>query len=275
MPEIIFTTTRFHYEVYTEYHEMIRLSGYKTCAVDEIDFSQDAIYIFSPINGEFRPTIDRERHKEKKCKIIHWCLERPQMAMTKFKDSTADFERAYLIDETWYSDRSLANGADGRFVPIGGHPGYGLPTEKKVYDLIHLSYCWGRRDTVWNQLKGFKVAPNGWGMKRHNRLRHTKFLVNVHQDGDKFLEPLRFILAALYGVPIISEECDDPFPYVADDDFISSTYDNVVETTIRAATGAYGDHAERAKRLRVKMTTEFLFKDLVDRAVIDFEGDEK
>ena len=274
MTEIIFTKTRFEYLTYTEYDEMIRLSGFETCFVDEIDFEEEVIYIFSPINGEFRPTIDRERHKEKNCKIIHWCLERPEMQITKFLDGLHDTEKAYLIDDTWFSDRRLAEETQRRFVPVGGHPDYGQPTEKKVYDLIHLSYVWGRRGTIWHQLKGFKVAPNGWGMKRHNRLRHSKYLVNIHQRGDYYLEPLRFILAALYEIPIISEDCADPFPYVAGEDFISASYEDIAENIIRAASGPYEAHAVMAHNLRKKMTTEFVFKDLVEKAVSDFEGGE-
>ena len=61
---------------------------------------------------------------------------------------------------------------------------------------------------------------------------------------------------------------------MAGDDYISSPYDGIVEATIRAASGVYVEHAERAERLRHKMTTEFVFGDLVRKAIDEFEGEE-
>lgn len=62
---------------------------------------------------------------------------------------------------------------------------------------------------VWNTA----VAPNGWGVERHRRLQQSKFMLATHQDGFPYIEPLRFALAAAYGLLVLSEYCEDLHPY--------------------------------------------------------------
>ena len=272
MRDIVFATTRHYYDSYVDYLELIKVSRFETFFIDEIDLERDAVYICSPINAEFRPIIEGQKDKDRKATLIEWCLERPQTNLDAFYTGKKDFMRAYTVEAVWHPDRHVANGKHVQFVPVGGHPDYGEIATGKAYDFIHLSYVWGRRDTLWSQLKGFKVAENAWGKQRHTRLMNSKYLVNVHQDSDPIIEPLRFILAASYGLPIISEECADPYPYVAGEDFISAPYDMLVEEVIRTVTGIYKKHKDRALALREKMTTEYSFRRLVEEAVDDMEG---
>jgi len=202
--DVIFAKTRHTYDSYTDFWKLVELAGYHQCYVDEIDTSTDNTYIVSPINGEYRPHIDNQK-EERKAKLIWWNLER----------GTEDFSD--YSDEIWASDRAFATASGATFVPVGSNRALKPNQEVKssLYDYCHLSYVSHRRDNIYGNLtkRGLTQGPNSWGDERHRVLLQSRFLLNVHQDGQNTIEPLRFALACAYGIPILSEECDDPYPY--------------------------------------------------------------
>ena len=108
------------------------------------------------------------------------------------------------------------------YVPMGSHEGLGSPGVVKEYDLIGLMCYSNRRsfvfrcaDEMLHKVGNVTLAPNGWGEDRHNRLQRSRFMFNVHQDDFPFIEPLRFALAAAYGLPLVTERCLDMHPYMS------------------------------------------------------------
>ena len=108
------------------------------------------------------------------------------------------------------------------YVPVGSHADLGTPGcyEEKCYDLIHLScysnhrsWMFHRPDLPKSDLCGLSVAPNGWGQERHERLMRSRFMLCIHQDEFPFIEPLRYAIAAAYGLPIIAEASLSTAPY--------------------------------------------------------------
>ena len=193
MTEIIFCKTRHLYDSYHDFWALVSLSNFKICYVDEIDISQDAIYIVTPCNGEWRPHINNENklvHEGKKniaAHLILWNLERPsgsagsigryalsnRLLQYGFWDETGskkhlndqgETEISYgrFVDEVWVSDRQLAieTSHATRFVVLGSDKGLGEPGDEKKYRFCHMSYANGRRQSV---LKHFSDSDSAQG----------------------------------------------------------------------------------------------------------------
>lgn len=278
--EIIFALTRHKYQSYTDYKELIRLSGFSTCYVDEVDFkSKDTFYIVSPINGEWRPHRDNHRISEHyHARVALWDLERPagRGGLASYWEGAFDLLNHWYFDEIWLTDRWLANQAHDarvRFVPLGSHPGLGTLDRKGcIFDFAHLSYEVNRRSTIYGQFaaRNIRMAPNGWGDDRHSMLQQVGFMLNVHQDDSPLIEPLRLALAAAYALPILSEKIIDAYPYTRlgeKHNIIQAEYDQL---TARAAALLNDDYAwwqAMGRRCHTLMTKEYTFERLVREAV--------
>lgn len=229
MSNIIFARTRWHYESYTDYWELVKLSKFQTCYVDEIDLNNDAVYIVSPMNGEiydrFPTGVDGGYSNSK---LILWNLERPGSgSLTKF--AIDNFELRKYFHKVILSDVVLANQCANithsnffQYVTLGLHQDLGYPGTyaNKLYDYIHLSCYSPNRSWLFDtpsspklDIAGCSIANNSWGDERHIKLQRSRYMLNVHQDDWHFIEPLRFVLAAAYGLPIVSERCENCYPY--------------------------------------------------------------
>ena len=114
-------------------------------------------------------------------------------------------------------------------VVLGGHAGLRSVDDDNpapIYDWAHMSYAWGRRENLYRQLRsmGFTMAPNGFGVERHETLRRTRLMVNAQQYTLPIIAPLRFAVAAAYRLPIVSEALAQPYPHIAGQDFIGADY---------------------------------------------------
>lgn len=210
MSEIIFAHPRYNYDSYTDYRRLVELSQFSTCFVDEIDLHSDNLYIVSPVNGEFDAHIDWR--VPRKCGILHWNLERPgNGTLADYKGQNSKRMREGKVDNVLVSDKLLSTLTGFRYVVLGSHERLGTPGNDKIYDYVHLMCYAPRRGAFFNypnaltSMGGMKIAPNGWGQERHESLQRSKMLINVHQDEHVYCEPLRFALAAAYGLPIITE----------------------------------------------------------------------
>jgi hypothetical protein len=218
--EIVFARTRYVYDSYTDFWRLVELSGFPTVYVDEIDRSNPNVtYIVSPFNGEIFPLGEGERRS----KVILWNLERPAGSggIEKYiTDLRGHIKQGYM-DEVIVSDTTLAKKTEFTYVPLGSHRDLGEPGALKSYAYAHLMCYSTRRSFLFNtpgDIKevyyGLPIAPNGWGEDRHLALQKSWMMLNVHQDDDPILEPLRFALATAYGLPILSENMvASPFPY--------------------------------------------------------------
>lgn len=220
MGNIVFARTRYQYDSYTDFWKLVALSKYPTVYVDEIDPDSPATYIATPFNGEFFPLGD---YKKRRAKIVLWNLERPSASKgvaQYHSDLRGHVEDRYL-DGVIVSDTKLAKETGFNYIPLGSHPELGAPGSKKKYGYVHLMCYSNRRSFLFKTpsepksvITGIPIAPNGWGDQRHESLQSSWFMLNVHQDDDLYMEPLRFALAAAYGLTVISENLyGDPYPY--------------------------------------------------------------
>jgi hypothetical protein len=179
------------------------------------------------MNGEFLPYM--EQNKGRVSEVMLWNLERPSGSggLHKYTDDNKEYMEAGHLDGVIVSDRKLAYDTGFKHVPLGSHRELGVPGSKddrlSGYDLIHLSCYSNHRSWLFHEpnnpkidLYGLVVARNSWVHARHKALTHSRFMLNIHQDEFLYIEPLRFSLAAAYGLPILSEQCFDVYPYAGD-----------------------------------------------------------
>jgi hypothetical protein len=222
----IFARTRHVYESYCDFWKFVELSGFETCFVDDIDLAAEAMYIFTPLNGEVIPHFRSQADRTRRARVIWWNLERPA---PKVGDPTFEKsldEIALLVDAIWVSDNWCAK-QDPRltYVLMGGHRAFGTPSSEKHFDLCHLSYLWGRRQIAVDQLvaAGLTIAPPAWTREQKDEAVGKSWcMLNLHQYAESALvAPIRFAVAASYSIPIISETFHDESSkrlcYIVDD----------------------------------------------------------
>lgn len=286
---IVFVQPRHNYESYADLREMVKIYGYKTCYIGEIELESDNIYIMAPINGEYHEHMGVHGHKPKHCKIILWHLERPEDPAGDIHGKLAEFVRHNLaeaeklqIDHIWFSDRYVArlfNNPVAKFVPLGSSPDLierprAWQVNRKEYQIIHLSYANHRRNSLLGPLihDGVKIAPNGWGKARADALRQSRFLLNTHQNDYLIWEPLRFAVAASVGIPCISEAIYDPFPMIARVHYHSVDTSDFKAMVKVACKVDYLKSIGMAQQLHHLLCDEYRFDKNVEKAVAELIG---
>lgn len=271
MSDIIFVKTRYTYDSYTDFWRLIELSGFPTIYVDELDLSQSGVYISAPYNGEWEPHVGPQLSSRRRAHLIHWLLERPAgSAGSVDKYATRQWEliRTRLADEVWVSDFQLAKETSLRHVVLGSDEGLGEPGEDKDYLFCHMSAPVPRRTGIYASFPQERIGQNCWPPERDEVLKKSKFALNVHQDIYSYQEPLRFALFAAYGLPIVSEGLADAFPY-SEEYIVISPYTRLVGTMRHVLAEDYSKYRDMGLRTRDRMTKEFRFKDLVEKAVME------
>ena len=266
---IIFVRTRHTYESYRDFWKLVELSGFPTIYTDELDVSKPGVYITSPMNGEWRPHIDNQSGKPRNAHLILWNLERPSGSsgtVGQYAESNRELIYRRHVDEVWVSDRRLADETMMRFVVLGSDEGLGETSAIKKYSFCHMSYEVPRRTHVFKHFSPDVIGPNCWPPDRDKILKESKFALNIHQDVHPFQEPLRFALFAAYGLPIVSEDIYDSFPW-SDEFMVFSKLDNIVAKLKEMLSGDYDRWREMGLRARERMTKQFRFKDMVEQAV--------
>jgi hypothetical protein len=269
IPRIIFARTRHQYDSYSDFWRLVNLSDFEACWVDEIDLEQDVTYITTPINGELRPHVNHRRtllQQDQRAKIIWWDLERPDATGAPPIKEVLDEIQPY-IDGAWVSDRLVAS-LDSRFkhVVLGGHAGLRQsPSLECVYHYTHQSYSWGRREHIYKSLqaRGLREGPSCYGSEREQVLASSRLVLNIQQYTLPVVAPLRFVLAAAYHIPVLTERVHDTCPY--GDAIIQTNYDDLVDGTIR--TLARTDLGELGLRLHRTLCEEWTFRRGVEEAL--------
>jgi hypothetical protein len=290
--QIIFVKTRHIYESYLDFWHLVELSEFPTIYVNELDISQEGVYIVCPMNGEWRPHINNQ-HRDGKpvnAHLILWNLERPSGSAGSVgqyakqcrylqdglwpngEKIDEDYGESYgrFIDEVWVSDARLADETITRFVILGSDYGLGEPGRDKEYDLSHMSYETGRRQSIYKHLDN--KGANCWPPERDEVLKKSRFALNVHQDHNPFQEPLRFALFAAYGLPILSENCFNAYPWTHDETMIFATYDGLVSKFNQMLEDNYGKWRDMGERARKMMCEQYQFGDMVRQAVRESVG---
>lgn len=264
-----FVRTRHHYDSYTDFFRLVELSGFPLCFVDEIDLhNKDNTYVLAPMNGELKAHLNWSKGRE--CTLLLWNLERPNTGLSQYiADNRALIEEKY-ITAVIVSDRRLAEDTGFHYVPVGSHAGLGtVADDDKLHDFIHLMCYSPRRGKFFDYLTqrrtvdGFSIAPNGWGEQRDMALRTSRYMLNVHQDDTKYMEPLRFALAAAYGLPIMTEDIFDWYPYPSHIDMQFNLRD--FQLVARRMIDTYDNKRARAMTIHKRLTTDYSFRACVER----------
>ena len=284
MGDIVFARTRYSYDPYTDFWKLVELSNFPICYVDEIDISSANTYITTPMNGEFRPHVDhRKTLTDKKCELIMWNLERPggSGGLGEYVSSAHELIDNGYLDAIIVSDPVLAKIVGAKFVPLGSHKDFGVVTAQSVkcFDLIHLSCYSPRRSWLFRtpseiqyNLFGLRIAPNAWGDNRNNLLCQTRIMLCIHQDEFPYIEPLRYAIAAAYGMPILTEHIEmcDTFPYVVGMNIITGGMLNENTSSLVGVFGQqmvhdYDNWYEWGLKFRELMTCEYSFRNCVEK----------
>ena len=213
---IIFARSRHVYDSYLDFWQLVELSGFPVCHVDECDLTQDVVYVTSLVNREWDALIQAYEGRPRRAHLILWNLERPDGwaggSVGSYGLRCWRMLHQRHFDEIWVSDRRLASETELRFVVLGSHPGLGTPgIVEKQYDFCHMSVKTNRRQSIYKHFDN--IGPNCWPPQRDAVLKASRFALNVHQDRHPFQEPLRFALFAAYGLPILTEDIYDSFPW--------------------------------------------------------------
>lgn len=200
---VIFARTRFMYPPYQDFYHLAELAGYPILFLDEVNwYDPELIVISSPHNGEFLGV-----REDRKAHSILWNLERPSPGTDYRKGSTS---LPFGIDEVWTSDAEIARVTGSRFVFLGGHPDFaGKLKSEKQWDLITLMALFGRRSGLFHELRNFIWADmegGTWGEERHKRLMGSRLILSIHQDDLPYIEPVRYMLAGCYALPLLAEQ---------------------------------------------------------------------
>lgn len=209
MSEVVFVKTRYQdigYASYNDLWTLVKLAGYPVIYVDQLDPQSDNTYIVTPLNDEWL-----QGWQKPKARIIHLELEWRV-------DWRADVDTPPGIAETWACDKAYSERIGARYVPMGSDALLKMHTElyvEKRFDVSLLAYQGTlRRQEMTSQLKelGLSIAPpeNSWGMERSWDLVTSRVMVHVHQTEQTIgVAPLRWCLAATYGLPLITETIPD------------------------------------------------------------------
>ncbi len=268
--EIIFAKTRHTYDSYCDFWRLVDASGFRTCFVDEIVYSEPVVYITTPWNGETTEALTRPRfnnYEANKAKIVWWLLERDVCDGTR--NITDEFG---FVNQIWVGDRSTAK-KDPRLthVVLGGHPDIATAIKKdKEYDVTALAYLWGRRQDIANALvkQNVSVAPDAYGKHAQDDiLPKSKLMLSMHQyDIAKIIAPLRFAVAASYGLPLLSETVTDSYPLIEGQHFVTADYVDLVNKAVKLLKDENA-LATLANNLKQLLTENFRFDKCVNTAV--------
>ena len=207
---VVFVQTDFFYQPYTDFFNLVQLSGYETCKVSEMDVTDSNVtYIVSPMNGEWK-----HGWSNPKSRIIWWDLEwggydEPQLLPEG-------------VSERWASCPHYAKVSGAKYVVLGSHPNlvyvdninplipYSLRTFEHEVSLMAYREPHRRRVLIGQLQAVTTIAPDGWGVERDYTLRNVQAMVHIHQhERGLSVAPIRLAIAAAYRLPVICEEVFD------------------------------------------------------------------
>lgn len=236
------------YESYSDFWELVKLSGLETVQAAAVDLNQPGTLIWPTMDTEFIDRLSRQPRGARAARVVFWYLERPDERPGV--DPLEMFRRAMgeileWADVIWVSDMGLHQ-ADPRtvFAILGGHPKLGFHNHEKVdslepeprYDVAHLGVITPRRAAVLDKLRsaGLRVSGNARGAGRQDVLLSSGLLLNIDRvEGLHVLSGFRAALAAAFRIPLIHEAVRDPFPLLPFTDFVSTSYDSLVDCVLR------------------------------------------
>lgn len=254
---VIFARTRWEYASYIDFWKVCALSSFPIIYVDEINPKSNDTYIVTPLNGEWQQGWQNPR-----ARIVLWDLE--------WHDAKPIIPG---VSEVWASDVSYANRNECRYVILGSHPGLcpDVRNEPRQYDVAMIAYINHRRGVIEGRLKndGLRVAPNygAEDSRRHDILMHSRIVLHVHQyENIHTISPTRWMTAAAYRLPILSEAIDRPgvFEYTC----LWARYENLPKMAKLAMSGQYSFELQELSSLfHDRLCREYTFRRCVENAL--------
>lgn len=257
-----------YYDGYKDFYRLAELSRYPVIWFDEVDVHSDNTYILTPRNGTWH-----NGWENPKARLIHWDLEW-RIKGAGYQWEKADYEEIPGVPEVWASDAWYAKLINAKYVPLGSHPGLvedNRPAEPH-FDVTLQCYMSGRRTFIADRMmeQGLTIAPSKWNPDRDALLKSTTAMLHIHQwetDGVviKTVAPLRFAIAAAYGLPLISEKVEDPD--IFKDVVLFSDYD-AMPAYAKTLTGRYqAELRERGRALHDLLCETHSFRSFVEAAL--------
>ena len=255
-----------YYDSYSDAFRLAELSGYPVIWLNEIDPASDNTYILSPLNGSWN-----HGWQNPKARMILLDLE------WRLSSGGHTWDKNELVvppgvAEVWTSDPWYAGIVGAKYVPLGSHPGLAEDTAPSAehFDVAPLS-CQsqdGGRQHMMDLLmkQGVSIAPNAWNPDRDAMLKNTTAMLHIHQWRKvRTIAPLRFAIAAAYGLPLISEQVEQRgiFDGVA----LFTSYDAMPEY-VKTLTQRYPERLkEHGQALKELLCVQNSFKACVERAL--------
>lgn len=249
LDRVRFVRSTAPYESYSDFWELVKLSGFETVQAAEVDLNQPGTLIWPTMDMEFIDRLSKQPRGSRAARVIFWNLERPDERPGV--DPIELFRRGMgeileWADAIWVSDMGLHK-ADPRtvFAILGSHPRLGFHDPEKsdssepepVYDVAHLGVMTPRRAAVLEKLRnsGLRVSGNSRGRARQDVLLSSRLLLNIDRvEGLHVLSGFRAALAATFRIPLVHEAMKEPFPLLASTDFLSASYEDLVPCVLRA-----------------------------------------
>lgn len=240
-PEPVFVRSTYPYSSYTDFWKLVDLSGFPSAAAADIDLGRQQTLIWPTMDMEFIERLSKEPPGARRARVIFWNLERPDEKPSP--DLFELFRRGMgeilqWADEIWISDMGLAL-ADHRlqYAVLGGHEGLDDGTPRAAgFDVAHLGILTPRRLELIERLKarGLRVSGNGWGKDRSRILSSSRLFLGVDRvEGYHSSNPLRWVVGAAWGIPLVHEEMMYPYPLAAGTSLLVAPYAQLEDFILR------------------------------------------
>lgn len=263
MTAIIFARPRHEYGSYQDAWQLIALSGYPLVYYDEIDVDVDAVYILMIRNGEMEAGFPQSR-----ARLILWDMEYRREPTPPIPG----------VSEVWHMDAAQARLIGAKYVPVGGHAGLRQSIQvypEPLYDVAYLAYMTYRRQVIHAELlaRGLRLPPtSAWGAERDAILNASRVYLHVHQHDDIPAVPgLRLVVAAAYGLPVVTEECADygVFEYALDYTRLWNAKFDQLTDAVKLLSSDWNDSEskQRGAQLHHFLCVENTFRAVVERSL--------
>lgn len=238
----VFVRSILQYPAYDDFWRVVGLSGFQVRPAPLVDLAQPGTYIWPTMDMEFIERMSNEPPGARRARVIFWNLERPDEKPVK---NLVEFFRKAMseilawADAIWISELSL-HVADPRtvFAVFGGHPGLRLaPPAEPRFDVAHMGQRTPRREALIAGLEkaGIRVSPNAWGDEREAIFASSRLFLNIDRvEAFHLSSPIRWAMAAAYGLPLVTEAVIDPYPLVDGKSILSAPYASLEYLVVKA-----------------------------------------
>ncbi len=274
----VFVDTWEYHSSYYDYWKLVKVSGFHIVRPEEVDISNETMYVFTGTRSEFKKRIERLgnlKNKERKAILVYYQIERPDSGpdeagkpLMPLLNTQVDHYYEYF-DIVWMPYGYLAN-RDFRVlhVPLGSHPKLreAQLSERKEYDLAVLANPHPRRHATFEALSKsrWRIAWNVEASERPRVLASSRAQFAVHQTPSPLGEPQRLAFSAAYELPLLTETIEVQRPLEDGVDFLSAPIDRIMSRLDEWL--ARPDLPEIGRNLYRKLVLEEGFQECITRA---------